>query len=174
MKTKYKMTKEHKAKISKALKGRPGHPHSEETKQKIARNISKALKGRKLSKKHRENISKASKGRPGRPHSEETRNKIGETMKRSKSEFAWFNELKKEYADSPETLAWIEEHKPDLLLSNPLNEYIGTKYAGPRCKTIIDDIPRKNKFKFYSKAGFRIIADDLTPEKILEIFESHI
>lgn len=63
----------------KSLKGKPGHKHSEESKQKI----SKANKGKKRSDEFKKNMSDIAKNRP--PMSEETRRKSSETHKRISS-----------------------------------------------------------------------------------------
>lgn len=74
------LSEEHRRKISEANKGK-GHPHSEETKQKI----SNSNKGYHHSEEAKKKISEASKGnkyRLGQHHSEETRKKMAESHKR--------------------------------------------------------------------------------------------
>ncbi len=69
-----KLSIEVRTKISKALKGRPGKPHSEETKNKLAAASTGKTQSREL-------INKRMTARKGYRHSEKTKSKISDSLK---------------------------------------------------------------------------------------------
>lgn len=70
-------TSEHLNNMRLARAGKPGHPISEETKQKI----SESHRGRSFSEEHRRKLSEAHKGKKRQPLSEETKQKISAAHK---------------------------------------------------------------------------------------------
>jgi hypothetical protein len=76
-----RLTEEQKANISRAKKGRPGHPATKETRDKL----SKTLKGRCFTEETRARMSKAHIGCPGRPHSDEEKAKMSKALLNSKN-----------------------------------------------------------------------------------------
>ena len=74
-----KNDKPYSLKNSETHKGKPGTPHSEETKRKL----SEALKGHKHTEEERRKISEAKKGRKITPHSEEHKRKLSEAHRES-------------------------------------------------------------------------------------------
>ena len=106
------LTEEHKRKIGEAQEGRPGTPHTEETKMKL----SEVLKGRKLSDEMKKKISLGHKGLKLSP---ETCRKISETHKG----MAYSDKTKKKISKSLKKL-WREdpEHARKCLVINSPNK----------------------------------------------------
>jgi len=71
------VSKEIRRKISEARRGKPGKPHSEETRQKI----SEAHSGRTFSEETLQKMRENHVGMRGHKHSEETRRKMSETRR---------------------------------------------------------------------------------------------
>lgn len=125
-------------------------------------------KGQRHTKKSRKKMAEAKRGVKRAPHTEETRAKISAAVRRAKAESSWLKELRNEYGNNPEAMEWIVNHREDLLLSNPLNGDIDVHHPGRNHVIAINDVPSDSEF---DSGGYHVVADDLTPEKVVEIFE---
>ena len=110
-------------KISKRKKGKPGKPHTEETKQKLRESNKNfkhteesklKMRGRKISEETRVKISQSKVGTLRESPSEETRKRISEATrgKHKRSE-----ETKQKISNARTGIIFSEEHKDKLRLS---------------------------------------------------------
>ena len=114
---------------------------------------------------------KISQSKTGQRHTEKTKMKMSKT----RSRFSWFNELKDQHKNDPETLEWLEANRSELELSNDKNVGIlnktATYYQDKNTIHALEDQPDDSQVHFYAGVGYEILSDTLNPETTLLIFE---